>query len=150
MQFTVNPDGSVLIVHLTSSTLGSHQVEDCILDHASRLRFPRPHGGEAEFDYGPMEMSSDDSPSFEPWSPDYIYAELEGAREAINACGSNMSGFRVTIWVGHNGRARSVGVVPPTAEARESNECLVRALSDIQYPEPAEGHNLAKVTVELE
>ena len=59
MAFRIRTDGSVLWVYPKESSVGDRETERCILDIAARIRFRRPRGGEAEFEY-PLEL---DTPS---------------------------------------------------------------------------------------
>lgn len=46
VDFEIAPDGSVKEATLHESTLGSREVEACVLDRVRKMEFPRPLGGE--------------------------------------------------------------------------------------------------------
>ncbi len=150
LQFDVNRDGSVESVWTRSATLGSREVEECMLHHARSLRFPRPHGGgDAEVGYGPMVMNPGESerpPAV--WSTDRIAEHLEENGEALEACTNGESGFHATLYIGPRGHVRSVGVVAPSLEQQDAARCLERELSSWQEL-PETGSWVAKVSLEL-
>lgn len=149
LEFSVSPEGSVSSVWTTSATLGSRDVEECILSSARRLRFPRPHGGDAEFDYGPLVMSSDDGHPFERWTIDRLEEEQATAiQEAYAGCTNGHSGYRAVLYIGPGGAIRSIGAVAPSADAQEGARCLERELRALEFPDPGSG-NIAKMTLEL-
>jgi TonB family protein len=45
IQFTISPKGSVSSAKVTSSTLHSSGVEECVLKVVKRMKFPKPKGG---------------------------------------------------------------------------------------------------------
>lgn len=149
LSFSVSGDGSVRTVWSPTATLGSREVEDCILRHARTLRFPRPHGGETELDYGPMAMHpGDDEQPPEVWPASRISERLEERGAELESCTGGGGGFSVTFYVGPGGRVRSVGAVAPSAERQDGARCLeqeVGAWTDL--PDP--GDWVAKVSVEL-
>ena len=146
--FTVAPDGSVRDVRTTSATLGSREVEECILDQARRLHFPYPHGGEADFDYGPMVMNpGDDARPPDIWPASRVSEQVETHQSAVEACTQDHGGFQATLYVGPGGRVRSVGVVAPSAHQQEAARCLERELTGWELPDP--GTWIAKISLEL-
>ncbi len=149
LEFTVAPDGSVRRVWVTSATLGSREVEACILGLARGLTFPRPRGGEADFDYGPMVMNpGDETRPPEVWPVERIAERLEEQREVLVQCTGGRSGYHATFYVGPGGRVRSVGVVAPAADAEEGARCLEREIASWQdLPDP--GDWVAKISLEL-
>nr|MDQ3034081.1 AgmX/PglI C-terminal domain-containing protein [Myxococcota bacterium] len=52
LAFRIHVDGTVAWVYPAQTTLGDRQAEQCVLEVASRARFARPNGGEAEFTWG--------------------------------------------------------------------------------------------------
>src|SRR5690606_38221140 len=52
MAFRISTEGTVLWVYPASSSIGDRETEQCVLGVARETRFPRPHGGEAEFAWG--------------------------------------------------------------------------------------------------
>lgn len=148
MEFTVAPDGTVNEVWTTTSTMGSQEVEQCILRIAQGLRFPRPHGGEASFDYGPLVMNSEDGHPFELWQLDQLEEQAEAIQQAFSSCTEGSAGFDATLYIGPGGEVRSIGAVAPSAAQAEGARCLEQQLSAIEYPDPGPG-TVAKITLEL-
>ena len=149
LQFDVNRDGTVESVWTRSATLGSRDVEECILRHARSLRFPRPHGGTAEVGYGPMVMNpGEEERPPELWDANRISEQLEEHRDALLACIEGARGFRATLYIGPRGRVRSVGVVAPSMEQQDAARCLEGEISGWQDL-PDTGSWVAKVSLEL-
>lgn len=166
LQFTIDVNGTVDTVWSPSATLGSRDVEECILGIARALSFPRPHGGaEAQFDYGPMVMSSDDHHPFDLWAladleARALEAEADGGaetsgtsitqaiEEAESSCLGGSSGFNATLYIGPGGNVRTLGVVAPTAAHQDSARCLERELSNLQFPDPGTGR-IIKLSLEF-
>jgi hypothetical protein len=149
LELVVSPNGSVRAVRTTSATLGSRAVEECILRIARGLGFPRPHGGEATVDYGPLVMSSDDGRAFDVWDVGRLEeAQWTAVQEAIRSCTRGASGFSTTLYVGPGGRVRSIGAVAPSAAVEDGARCLERELAALPFPDPGSGR-VAKLTVEL-
>ena len=148
MEFTVGADGSVESIDTRRATLGSRDVYDCIMQHARTLRFPRPHGGSsATFEY-PLQMDPEEAHPHVSWSPDYVYEEMQGAQEALGACTNGSSGFRAIVWVGPDGRVRTLHVIAPSESRDDAAQCLERAIREIEFPDPGAGQ-VARVTVEI-
>jgi hypothetical protein len=149
LSFSVSRDGSVRSVWTPTATLGSRDVEECILRHARSLRFPSPHGGEAELDYGPMAMSpGDDARPPDVWDESRIAEALEAHGDALRACTRGDGGFSVTFYIGPGGRVRSVGAVAPSAEQQDSARCLEAEVAAWDgLPDPIDW--VAKVSLEL-
>src|SRR5688572_1654710 len=62
MAFHVSAEGRVETVRAIDSTLGHRDVERCVLGVAASTRFPRPHGGAADFTW-PLELEPPDGVS---------------------------------------------------------------------------------------
>jgi hypothetical protein len=148
--FVVTSRGGVRSVQVTSATLGSTELQDCIINVARGLRFPEPHGaGDAEFDYGPLVMRSDDGRPADLWTPDQLEEQLadEDNQEALRQCTEGASGFHATLYIGPGGRVRTLAVLPPAPEQAEQANCLAEALRAWQFPDP--GDWVAKVSLEM-
>jgi len=145
--FTVAPDGSVAEVRTLASTLGSRATEECILQIGRGLRFPRPHGGQANFEYGPVLFNpGEGSPTAALWDPTEVSEALAARATEVEACGAS-SGVSVTLYIGPGGSVRSIGAVPESADRDEAARCLERVLSSVTFADP--GARVTKVTLEL-
>ncbi len=51
VKFTIGVDGTVSSAAVDSSTLGSPEVEECIVRRFARMEFPKPEGGEVTVKY---------------------------------------------------------------------------------------------------
>ncbi len=148
LHFTIATDGSVRTVRTTSATLGSRQVEQCILSDARHLRFPRPLGGEAEFDYGPIVFNPGDG-TRQPdlWSAEQVSEQLQEHQERLYECTNGASGFTATLYIGPDGRVSSSGVVAPSLEHESAARCLEEAFAEWQLADS--DHWVAKLSLEL-
>ncbi len=148
LSFHVARDGTVARVHPVDSTVGHRDVERCITEVAQSTRFPRPHGGEADFTW-PLEM---DPPAGvrEPitWDPARVRALVRArGRDVLEACGSSTSTIQVTTYVSHSGRVLSAGASTHDPELAGTLDCVARAVRHWHMPRP--GTRQAKVTFEL-
>lgn len=150
LSFHVAVDGRVARVHPVESTVGHRDVERCVTDVAQRIRFPRPHGGEADFTW-PLEM---DPPLGvrEPitWDPSRVRSLVRArGRDVLEACGSvePRSTIQVTTYVSHSGRVLSSGASTTDPLLADTLDCVARAVRHWRMPHA--GSRQAKVTFEL-
>lgn len=143
LAFRIHTDGTVAWVYPSQTTIGDRQAERCVLDVARRARFPRPHGGEAEFTWGFAFDPPDDVRPPTRWEATHIGpALLSGAPDLANRCG--VRGVRVTAYVAPGGRVLAAGASAPDAEALDQVDCVVDAVRGLAMPDP--GSYAAKVT----
>ncbi|UJR81431.1 AgmX/PglI C-terminal domain-containing protein [Sandaracinus amylolyticus] len=143
LSFRIHTDGTVAWVFPSQTTIGDRQAERCVLDVARRARFPRPHGGEAEFTWGFAFDPPEDVRPPTSWEATHIGpALLSGAPDLATRCG--VSGVRVTAYVAPGGRVLAAGASAPDAQALESVDCVVDAVRGLTMPDP--GSYAAKVT----
>ncbi|MCA9673277.1 MAG: AgmX/PglI C-terminal domain-containing protein [Myxococcales bacterium] len=79
-KFRVARDGTVKRVAIEESSLGSFEVEQCMIGELKQVVFERPHGGEAEFTY-PLRFPG--RLGVEDWTAEQVKEELEKFRPAI-------------------------------------------------------------------
>lgn len=143
LSFRIHVDGTVAWVYPSQSTLGDRQAERCVLDVASRARFPRPRGGEAEFSWGFAFDPPEDVRAPLAWEATHIGAALmSGAPELAQRCG--VRGARVTAYVAPGGRVIAAGASAPDADSLSAIDCVIDAVQSLTMPDP--GSYAAKVT----
>ena len=106
MAFTVKRDGHIKRVVVENSDLGSWEVEECVLRHASSVVFPRPTGGEADFKL-PIEFPSQTAPHWMVY--DVIKPQVEAQWGVTEACGEGPKKTKITMYIGKEGTVLDVG-----------------------------------------
>ncbi len=147
LAFHVGTDGRVAHVHPIDSTVGHREVERCIVDVAASVRFPRPHGGAADFNW-PLEM---DPPvgvrEAITWDPGRVRRVVRArGRRVLQRCGAD-SDVQVTTYVSRRGRVISAGASTPDGTGAASLDCVTRAVRS--WPMPRSRRYRAKVTFHL-
>lgn len=146
--FRIATDGRVRWVYPRGSNVGDRETERCLLGVAQGARFPRPHGGEAEFTW-PIEFPvSDDVRPPVHWDPERV-ADTVAARggEALQGCGAGGVSFQVTVYVAPGGRVITAGASTGNAAELDHVDCIVEAVRAWSLPDP--GSYPAKVSFEL-
>lgn len=146
MGFRVHEDGTVAWAYVQESTLGDREAEQCILEQARSARFPRPHGGEAEFSWGfGFDGDEDVRPpaSWEGSALDDLLDEIPDLARECEATGTH----HITVYIARGGRVLSAGGSAPSAEADASLDCILRTVREWEMPDP--GSYAAKVTFQV-
>jgi len=143
LSFHVALDGSVGSAHPRVSTLGDRQTEQCLVGVASATRFPRPHGGEADFDW-PLEIPiSDDVRAPVELAGDAL-AQVEAlvAGAVAERCGGGR--FQVTMYIGTDGSVVAAGAAVDDAALSSQLDCVAEAAASVTLESP--GSYAAKVS----
>jgi hypothetical protein len=115
LSFTVARDGSVKSVRNTRSSVGSWQVEDCLLQESMTMTFKKPKGGEADFTL-PLDFDARRPANW--WSEDKAEMEVGDRAAELRECRKE-AGTRdprnvwVTLYLGNRGVVKSVGFASP-------------------------------------
>jgi hypothetical protein len=134
-EFLVSTDGSVARVFPRESSMGDRDTERCMLDIAKGTRFPRPHGGEAEFGWS-LEVPLD-SDIREPvaWSAGEAGSVIgERTSELTSQCGSGP--FALTAYVDVEGKVVAVGGSAPDEARAGQLDCVTQAVQEWVFPSP--------------
>ncbi len=144
MSFRVDVEGNVLWVYPNESSIGDRETERCLLETAKAIRFPRPHGGEAEFGY-PLDLDPpEDVRPPVAWAESSIEDVLEANRESVAECGT---GFTVTVYVGPGGEVMAAGAAADELDQAENLDCVTDDVSQWEMPDP--GSYPAKVSFSI-
>jgi len=148
LTFHVAVDGRVARVHPIDSTVGHRDVERCIVGVAASVRFPRPHGGEADFTW-PLEMDPPDGVREAiTWDPGRVSHVVRArGRRVLERCGAEGSNIQVTTYVSRRGRVISAGAASPNASRAASLDCVANAVRHWRMPRSP--RRRAKVTFDL-
>lgn len=144
--FRIHTDGTVAWVYPIESDIGDQETEQCILAQASRARFPRPRGGEAEFTWG---FGLDPSPDVRPplnWDADNLGSHADDLRRLARQCHARGS-FNVTAYVQPGGEVLAAGGAAPDAEQLEALGCVLDEVRGWTFRDP--GSYAAKISFEV-
>ena len=145
LSIRVAKDGSTRSAYLSESTLGDRATEKCVLEATGGHSWPQPVGGEGnaekEFQFEGGAVAGDFN-----WTG--MSRTLESLRAATAPCRAGVEGsFRATAYLGPDGKVRSAGVAPPSANGERAADCIVDAIRETRFRAP--GRRGAKVTFEL-
>lgn len=139
LSFVVAPTGRVASVHVSESDLGSWKVEDCLVQTAGFLEFPRPDGGgPAKFIF-PFTWNEPARRLAKPVDEAWAYKTLRANRKIIRDCRATHGfegPFHLTTYVGPRGTVLSMGFHAKNAPKRTFPACVVQALQQLTFPDP--------------
>ena len=137
LSFRIKTDGSVKWVYVSSSTVGSQSLHDCIVKEAMKFRFPKPHGGEAEFSY-PLELApAEDKEEAPTLDLSYIEEEINRSMDKLEICTNNKEGFKIGIYFDTSGKVVEAGVSIPDKESNDSIECILNIIKEWSIEPPS-------------
>ncbi len=145
LTFHIALDGSVASVFPSASSMGDRETERCLLEVAKNVRFPAPHGGEADFSW-PLEVPLD-SDVREPvvWDPaQFNEVLLANAETALTTC---IGSFAITAYIDPDGHVVAAGASTPNLNDAEKLDCISAAIKAWTFPSP--GSYAAKVSFNL-
>jgi hypothetical protein len=149
LKIRIGADGTPLWVLPLRSTLGDRATEQCMIDRAMALRFPRPRGGETETTF-PLDLEGgDDARPAVAWPASRLDRVVAQRRAALQQCTSGMTGpFELTVYAAPRGTVAAAGVGVSNPAAAAAVDCLVREATSWRVPDP--GSWYAKTTLRLE
>jgi hypothetical protein len=159
--FRVGADGVVRWAYPIASTVGDLSTERCLLEVARATRFPKPHGGEAEFTWslGVDPMENVRPPV--PLESDHVAAVLSAERsKVLDACLAGARGaYRVTAYISPGGAIMAAGVAArveaeasigadaPQAAGDDTMGCVAEQVQKWRVADP--GSYTGKVSFDL-
>ncbi|MBI5480839.1 MAG: AgmX/PglI C-terminal domain-containing protein [Deltaproteobacteria bacterium] len=135
LRYRVARDGSVKRLGYLSD-LGSWQVERCVLDIARAVGFPRPKGGEAEFEYPAAFRPKQ---RHQVWDSDRISADIHKHERQLKACAGAPKSYALTFYIGAGGKTTSVGFSSPEPWGNGMDafaECVVEKARGWHFTDP--------------
>lgn len=141
MAFRIHTDGSVAWVYPAESSIGDRQAEQCVLEVARATRFPRPHGGEAEFAWGFGFDAPDDVRPPLNWAAEALGDRLEDVGAVARECSA---GGEITAYIEPGGRVLAAGGSVTSIDAEAGLDCILEQVRSWEMPDP--GSYPAKVT----
>lgn len=162
LHWDLKADGTVTSVKLVESDLGAWAVEKCLLETAWQASFGRPSGGDTEFTV-PLDFSPPSGTQI--WDEDKALRAVGGQLAKLDECEkpdpkpkkkkpapkpvkpdksdkparpeTPPSNVVVTVYVGPQGKAQSVGFSSPTSEVGEQwAACAEAAAMSWRLPDP--------------
>jgi hypothetical protein len=142
LSFRVAVDGSVAAVFPTRSSMGDRDTERCALDVARATRFPKPHGGEAEFTWSfEVPLDGEIRPPVD-WGADAAGVFLsEHASQVTASCGPGS--YAVTAYVDTEGKVVSAGAAAGSEAEAEQLDCVLEVVRAFSFESP--GSYAAKI-----
>ena len=109
-------DGRTRWAHIDRSTMGSRDVERCIMAEAEARRWPKPKGGEGKADH---TYVVDPAVAVEVWEAKRLRPAMPAiVREVAKCLEGRRDRFQATIYFGRDGRVMSAGVASPRRSTR--------------------------------
>jgi len=133
--FRIHTDGTVAWVYPLETDIGDRATEQCILEQASRARFPRPRGGEAEFTWG---FGLDPSPDIRPpltWGADSLGRRADDVRGLARQCRVHAA-YQITAYVEPGGTVLAAGGSAPGAAELETLDCVLEGVRGWTFTDP--------------
>jgi hypothetical protein len=134
--FKVDAEGKVAEVHPTESSLGHHDLEQCLIDAVAATVFPKPAGGaSATFKWG-MTVEPVPGRAPDPLDEKALDRVLrKHSRDVVRACEiRRRERFLVTAYIAQSGRVLSAGAVPMPPKASEKLECVLDEIASWRMP----------------
>jgi hypothetical protein len=152
LKFRILHTGEPKNVFVSSSNIGSWEVERCILAIGKDLHFSHPHGGnEAEFSY-PIEFHG--KAAVATWDSDKVAPHLKKAkpRKDVSECKQKSangmpSSLQVTLYVAPGGKVTSAGLAADAPIDDGFGACLVERAHAWRLDDPL--GKIAKATVQM-
>jgi len=144
LNFRIHMDGSVAWVYPTESDIGDREGEQCALGVAQGTRFPRPRGGEAEFNWSFGFDAGDIRPPLS-WHADALGSRADEVRRIAQRC--HASGNTITAYIEPGGAVLAAGGTMPDQDGGEALDCLLEGVRGMSMPDP--GSYAAKIIFEV-
>ena len=150
LSIKVGARGQVDQVFVSDGDLGSALAQGCIEEAVAGFEFPAPRGGtQAQIGY-PLTL---EAPYDNPAPADLSgavkkHARGQGAAD-LERCLGSVTGVRLTVYVGSDGRVISAGANPASSfEEVEAARCLEQAAAGWTFDD-APGKGIAKAVVDF-
>jgi hypothetical protein len=150
----VGQSGQARTVAMTTSTVGSYEVERCITSALGKLRFPPPKGGDGELSY-PVEFSA--KTAVGSFTEEQVLGKLGDAK--LKSCQAKarrpkpgeklaqVATMRATLYVGPGGQVTTVGFSAEDPIDDGVARCLQSRIQAARMDDPL--GKMVKVSVDL-
>jgi TonB family protein len=150
LRWEVSQTGEVIAVRLAESTLGSWAVERCLLEVARGVSFGKPRGGATDFSI-PLAFTAKGRVAI--WDEDQSLRAVGGQLAMLDECAKpaprkprptaprlptpRPDDVTITLYVGAQGKAQSVGFASPSWELDDTwAECAEKVALAWRLPDP--------------
>lgn len=139
IQWDIKADGELSAVKLSESDLGAWPIEKCLIEVARSASFAKPIGGPADFVL-PLDFTPKGAAQI--WDEDKSLRAIGGQLVKLDACAKKAKvpapdDVVITVYVGPQGRAESVGFSSAASEIEEKwAECATKAATAWRLPDP--------------
>jgi len=129
LRFLVTPQGRTRDVWVVDSSLGSYDVERCLVAIGRQIRFPAPGGRDGTtFDY-PIAFRSTEQVPVLDIDGLKVEQDLTAALPTLGACGQlAASPVSAILYIEPDGAPGSVGLSVPAALDEKVAECMVESI----------------------
>jgi len=146
LSFRIHTDGSVAWVYPLETDIGDRDTERCVLSVASQTRFPRPRGGEAEFQWGfGLDPSEDIRPPLN-WQADALGRRADDVATLGRSCRASGT-YVITAYINPGGEVLAAGGTMPDQDSEAALDCILDAVRGMEMPDP--GSYPAKITFQV-
>jgi hypothetical protein len=146
----VMKSGEVSEVDLRTSDVGDRELERCFVEIVRGIKFPPPHGGDANVKYTMMLGPAGKGREPEQWSEgrvQHVAAKL--GKDLRQECSLERGeAYVITAYVNASGRVVAAGVAGRAISESTRPDCIVQQLASWPMPKPTK-KRIAKVTFEL-
>jgi len=141
LHWDINKLGEITAVKLAESDLGAWPVEKCLLEIARAATFGKPIGGDADF-MVPLDFATRGKASI--WDEDQGLKAVGGQLMKLDECakakgvkGGSPDDVTITVYVGPQGKAQSVGFSSAKSVLDEAwADCAEKAAMGWRLPDP--------------
>lgn len=131
VEFVIAPDGTVNSQKVVETSLNNTQAEDCILGVFSKLKFPRPKGGEVIVTF-PFLFSVSD--------PTDVFKVIEKNSSALDLCfataqmdPATFPGLRVRFEISEGGKPGLLSVSGQEPSDARLSQCVLDAIARMKF-----------------
>lgn len=138
-KFQVSGEGKVDKVYVTKSTLGAHDMEQCMLEVSRKMTFVSPRGRKtAEFTWGPLTLNGTQATTW--WDAEKGEKEVAKKVAKLKKCAKDSTDPQnvfVTVYVGTRGKVLSVGFASPAGPISDKwAKCAADTIAKWQLADP--------------
>lgn len=151
LRFVVGTDGRTVEVHVLASSLGSFDVERCLVSTARGIVFRRPHGGaRASVEYSLEFRATGEVPVLE-LEPDAVTSTLPAliGRLARDCQQLGVDEVNATIYVDRKGAVRSAGFASRKPFPETNADCVARTMRTTLLPAGVQGAAVGRTVIAL-
>jgi hypothetical protein len=125
--FKIGPAGQVVEIHPTSTSIGFHTLEVCLMNVVAHINFPLPSGGDkTEFDWG-MDVDPLAGQTTDQIEPDALDKYLtKYAAQTYETCEvRKKTRFEVTAYISRQGKVLTAGAMTSDLKAFDKVSCVL-------------------------